>query len=247
MKKIVNLLSFLLIINFIILGNLLIKYNNNLDYISYAKNKHNDNYNLIISILKDVNKNNLIEYADHFNINKTKFLSNNNISKIAYTLSLPQKASFIAIYTLNNNEDLIFDGLIDNLSEVVSISSHDTFLSVEQKCEDLSLSSSEQKYIEFFKLEKNTYSRVFKKDIFIEKLYKDNDTSYKTCETSSIDYMTSSNPKIICITTLDTFSNEPSILDENSFDKLSSITKKQIYTYDNAKNKFIISNEEIIK
>ncbi|MGL6106563.1 hypothetical protein, partial [Romboutsia sp.] len=71
MKKIINLFCFLLIINLLILCNLLInKFNNDsLLPVSYAKTliHDNDNYNLILSILKDTNKNNLIKYVDYIN------------------------------------------------------------------------------------------------------------------------------------------------------------------------------------
>lgn len=102
MKKIINLLCFLLILNFLILGNLIIKNckNKNLLPIVYAKsfNHSNDNYNLIYKILKDANKDNLIKYIDYLELNVIDNIPNDKNNKIAFTLSSPDKSSFIALY-----------------------------------------------------------------------------------------------------------------------------------------------------
>ena len=252
MNKFINLLSFLLVISLLILGNLIVKqYNHrNLLPISYAKTvpHDNDNYNLIVSILKDTNKNNLIKYADYIELNIIESIPNYTKNKVAFTLSLPEQVSFIAIYTKTDGTNYTFEYLVDNLASVNDFYFYKDFLIVEQTDTNPSNEFSKREFFEIFIKEDTTFKSIFNKNIYSEKILKQNNDIYKELEKASIDYLAGDIPEILCIITTTTYKDNSSSSNfESESKKTNKITKKEIYSWDDSQNKFILSKEELIR
>ncbi len=252
MNKFINLLSFLLVISLLILGNLIVKqYNHrNLLPISYAKTipHDNDNYNLIVSILKDTNKNNLIKYADYIELNIIESIPNYTKNKVAFTLSLPEQVSFIAIYTKTDGTNYTFEYLVDNLASVNDFYFYKDFLIVEQTDTNPSNEFSKREFFEIFIKEDTTFKSIFNKNIYSEKILKQNNDIYKELEKASIDYLAGDIPEILCIITTTTYKDNSSSSNfESESQKTNKITKKEIYSWDDSQNKFILSKEELIR
>lgn len=252
MNKFINLLSFLLIINLLILGNLLIKQQNtsNLLPISYAETaKHNnDNYNLIVSILKDTNKNNLIQYANYFELNISENIPNMPKNNVAFTLSLPEQVSFIAIYNKVDSNNYKFECFIDNLFFVDNFYFSNNFLIVEHTDKNTSNDFSERKLFEIFIKENNTFKSIFRKNTYSEKLLSINKNNLKEIKNASIDYIPGNLPKVLCIITTTVYKCELSNLNnEESFEKIKELTKKEVYSFNSSSNTFKLSNDELIK
>lgn len=252
MNKLIKLLSFLLVINLLILGNLIIKQYNTVDLlpISYAQTaKHNnDNYNLITSILKDTNKNNLIKYADYFEIQITENIPNLPKSNIVFTLSLPEQVSFIAIYNKIDNNNYKFKYLIDDLSLINNFYFYNNFLIVEQIDKNESTEFNEKKLFEVFFKKNNTFVSVFKKNMYNEKIISKDNDNFKEIEISSIDYVPGDIPKILCIVTTSVYNLELfSSQKDKSPEKIKEITKKEVYNFNYSKNTFDLSSSNIIR
>lgn len=250
MNKIINLLSFLLIINLLILGNLLVKiYTHETALpISYAKDviRNNDNYNLILKILKDTNNENLIKYANYIEISVINEIPNDNNNKVAFTLSLPEQISFIAIYDKIDDNNLKYQCSINNLSTVNNFYFYKDFLIIEQKDSTSSDNLSQREFFEIFYKKNNKYISVFNKNIYNEKIDKKNNSGdlLKNIETSSIDYLEGSIPRILCITTITEYEGSHS---SEEFNEVKKNTMKEIYEWDDKNEKFIISTSENIK
>lgn len=252
MNKFINLLSFLLVISLLILGNLIVKQYNHRDLlpISYAKTipHDNDNYNLIVSILKDTNKNNLIKYADYIELNIIESIPNYTKNKVAFTLSLPEQVSFIAIYTKTDGTNYTFEYLVDNLASVNDFYFYNDFLIVEQTDTNPSNEFSKREFFEIFIKEDTTFKSIFNKNIYSEKILKQNNDIYKELERASIDYLAGDIPEILCIITTTTYKDNSSSSNfESESQKTNKITKKEIYSWDDSQNKFILSKEELIR
>lgn len=254
MKKIIGLLCTLLFINLLILGNLLIvKYNNNLHLlsVSYAKTSthSNDNYNLIIKILKDANKNNLIKYAEYIDLNIVESIPNDSENKIAFTLSLPQKVSFIAIYEKISDDNYKYQCSVDNLASINNFYFYRDFLIVEQHDSNSSTDFNKRKFFEIFSKRDGKYISVFSKNIYSEKLIKDTSTQdanpnlFKEVEISSIDYLEGDIARILCITTITRYNGIYSLLTSSyEFIETEKTTKKEIYQWNSEKEIFSIVN-----
>jgi len=162
----------------LILGNLLVKQYNHRDLlpISYAKTitHDNDNYNLIISILKDINKNNLIKYADYIELNIIESIPNYDDNKVAFTLSLPEQVSFIAIYSRIDDTNYMFEYLVDNLASINDLYFYKDFLIVEQTDTNASNEFTKREFFEIFIKEGTTFKPIFNKNIYSEKILKQN-------------------------------------------------------------------------
>ncbi len=249
MKRIINLLCFLLILNFLILGNLIIKsyQNKNLLPIVYAKSfKHsNDNYNLISRILKDANKDNLIKYIDYLELNIIDSIPNDTNNHIAFTLSSPDKNSFIVLYKkTNNNNNLKFEYIIDKLSTINSFYFYKDFLIVEQTNSTSSTNFTENEYLEVFYKIDNIYTSIFKKNIYNEKFKNIDSVNFKEIENSSIDCLNGDIPRLLCITTLTKYR---SLNDNEEFEEIDKTIKKEVFEWNNADKKFIKSELNDIK
>ncbi|MCR8746545.1 hypothetical protein [Romboutsia lituseburensis] len=252
MNKLIKLLSFLLVINLLILGNLIIKQYNTVDLlpISYAQTaKHNnDNYNLITSILKDTNKNNLMKYADYFEIQITENIPNLPKSNIAFTLSLPEQVSFIAIYDKIDNNNYKFKYLIDDLSLVDNFHFYNNFLIVEQTDKSVSTEFNDKKIFEVFSKKEDEFTSIFKKSTYSERIISKDNNNFKEIEISSIDYVLGDIPKILCIVTTSVYKLELFSSEKNeSLEKIKEITKKEVYDFNYDKNTFDLTNSDIIR
>lgn len=245
MKKIINLLSFLVIINLLVLANLLlIKYNTNINIIpvSYAKTfiHNNDNYNLIVNILKDANKNNFIKYAEYINLNFVPNIPNAPDNKVAFTLSLPQQVSFIAFYDKINNGEYEFSFIIDKLASIDKFYFYDDFLIIEQSDISASTKFNERRFLEIYSNINNEHLPVFSKDIYISKTIKDeeNNNTLQEIENSSIDFLDGDLPRILCITTKTLSKEKLSLLnDSKEYTEIDKKIIKEIYQW-NPKNNF---------
>jgi len=93
-----------------------------------------------------------------------------------------------------------------------------------------------------------TFKSIFNKNIYSEKILKQNNDIYKELEKASIDYLTGDIPEILCITTTTTYKDNSSSSNfESESKKTNKITKKEIYSWDDSQNKFILSKEELIR
>lgn len=257
MKKIINLLFLLLIINLLILSNLLIiRYNSNLNLIptSYAKTyiDNKDNYNLIVNILKDANKNNFIKYVDYIDINFTSTIPNAPKNMVAFTLSLPQQVSFIAFYNKISDSDYKFLFIIDDLSTIDDFYFYKDFLVVEQTDNNTLDNFEERSYIEIFYNKNDTYTSIFNKNIYSTKLIKnDEDTgssNLQYVESASIDYLDADIPRILCITTTIVNKEKLSLLNNSKeYTEIKKDIKKEIYQWDNNKEVFEITELDYTK
>lgn len=252
MNKFINLLSFLLLISLLILCNLIVKQYNHrtLLPISYAKTvtHDNDNYNLIVSILKDTNKNNLIQYADYIELNIIESIPNYTENKVAFTLSLPEQISFIAIYSKIDDTNYTFEYLVDNLASINDFYFYKDFLIVEQTDTNPSNEFSKREFFEIFIKEDTTFKSVFSKNIDSTKILKQNNDIYKELQKASIDYLDGDIPKILYIITTTTYKDNSSSSNfESESQETNKITKKEIYTWDNFQRKFILSKEELLR
>lgn len=197
---------------------------------------NNDNYTLIVKILKDANKDNLIPYANLINIEAIDNIPNSTTDNMAYVLSLPQQCSFIALYTTTNNKNYVFNGIIDNLATVTNLYYYKDFIVVEQTDSSLSTNFTKREFLEIFFNKNNNYISVFKKNIYMEKIIKDsncdNSKILKEVETSSIDYLEGNSPRILCVNT-STLYNGIFLNLTNSYEFIESKkdTKKEIYEW----------------
>ena len=230
-----NLIILLLMSFFIAIG---IQLPNN--YISMADDSivdyNNDNYTLIVNILKDANKDTLIPYANLINLETIKYIPNSTSNKIAYILSLPQQFSFIAIYDANDNSNYIFEGIIDNLSNIKNFYFYKNFIVVEQFDSDSSTNFTQREFLEIFFNKNNTYIPVFSKNIYMEKIIKntnsDNNDILKDIEISSIDYLEGDLPRILCINTITSYKGiYVNLTNSYEFIENKKTTKKEIYEW----------------
>ena len=242
MKNIITVLTFLILFNILIFANLLLYRYNNLNFVpvSFAKNyNHNDNYNLVLSILKDTNKNNLIPYIDYIELEKITTIPNDTKSKIAFKLSLPQQVSFIAFYDKKDTNKYEFQSCVDNLSSINHFYFYNDFLVVEQT--DCS-NSSKRNFFEVFFYKNNKYASVFNKNIYNEKIIKEkaSDNIIKEIETSSIDFVDGTVPKILCISTITKYKSYYPFGKEEEFMEIKKTTKKVVYQWNNNNKTFIV-------
>ena len=197
---------------------------------------NNDNYTLIVNILKDANKDTLIPYANLINLETIKYIPNSTSNKIAYILSLPQQFSFIAIYDTNDNSNYIFEGIIDNLSNIKNFYFYKNFILVEQFDSDSSTNFTQREFLEIYFNKNNTYIPVFSKNIYMEKIIKntnsDNNDILKDIEISSIDYLEGDLPRILCINTITSYKGiYVNLTNSYEFIENKKTTKKEIYEW----------------
>ncbi|SCH36623.1 MULTISPECIES: hypothetical protein [unclassified Romboutsia] len=197
---------------------------------------NNDNYTLIVKILKDTNKDNLIPYADLINIEVIDNIPNSTTNNMAYILSLPQQSSFIVLYTPTSNNNYVIDGIIDNVSTVINLYYYKDFIAVEQTDSSSSTNFTKREFLEIFFKKNKSYISVFKKNIYMEKIIKnsncDNNDILKEVETSSIDYLEGDFPRILCVNTL-TLYNGIFLNLTNSYEFIENKkdTKKEIFEW----------------
>lgn len=249
MKKIIKVLCFLIVINLLIFCNLLIKvYNNNiLLHVSYAKTSLNNNDKLILSILKDTNKNNLIEYIDYINLKVIDLLPNDKKNNTYFILSLPENVSFIAIYKKIDSGNYKYLYTIDNLSSIDNLYIYKNFLIIEQSTPNISSEFSNNKYFQIFTLKNNVYTSVFKKNIYSEKIIVNNNSTFREIEKSSIDCLDGEVPRILCVKTVTKYQKSYISDSENSFLELSKVTQKETYQWNFKNQEFNILKTEIIE
>ncbi|MEF9990758.1 MAG: hypothetical protein RRZ84_02940 [Romboutsia sp.] len=252
MKKIINLLSLILIINiFIFISLVFLNYNNtfNILPISYAKSStdSNDNYNLILDILKDTNKNNLKKYAQYIDITFIEHIKNDTTDKVAFTLSLPQQLSFVAIYNKISEGKYEFYCTLDDLATIDNLYFYNNFLVVEQTDSTSSTDFTRRKFLEIFYYKNDTYISIFEKNLDSTKIIKKNsskDSEIKEVEVSSIDFLNGEQTRILCVTTTTKYKeNDYSLNPNNELIELDKKTNKTIYEWDEKnKNFYMVEN-----
>lgn len=243
MKKIIYLLGYLLIFNILICLSLILDIYSNKNNITQTSLEiyisNNDNYNLIEQILKDSNKKDLIKFIDYIDLDINHTIENDNNNYTAFTITLPQDKSFIAIYKKNYNNTYTFLNLIDNLHHIDNFYFYNNFFIVEQTIKNSTDSENNRSFVEIFFKHENIYTSVFKRNIYIESndSYK-NDS--KIIVSSSIDFLDSDITKIVYV------SIYKSSNDSNVINNESEIIVKEIYEWNPNLNIFEIISKEII-
>ncbi|MDU6250035.1 MAG: hypothetical protein E6612_14115, partial [Paeniclostridium sordellii] len=99
MNKLINFLFYILIVNIIVSFLLIVDINSdngNIEESSILEAiSSNDNYNLIVQILKDTHKEDFIKYIDYMQLEIHKTIENDPNNFTAFTITLPQNKCFI--------------------------------------------------------------------------------------------------------------------------------------------------------
>lgn len=262
MRKLINIITNLLIINFCIflalfIYNLPIPNSIGENYIE-SYNNNEDNYNLITKILQDTKENDWVKYIDYIELQEYKNIANDKNNSKAFILSLPKKTSLIALYEKQGEDKYIYKSKITNLYPIENIYFYKDFLVVEQFNEEEITNPIKNEFIEVFLNTNNSFTSVFKKSIFLDKTYKkislnDNDdkdesTWVRYTENSSIDYLDETTPKIMAITSYVTYEGQSkNIPKEYEFEEIKNNMQKELYIWNNNIKKFeLLEKTEII-
>ena len=262
MRKLINIITNLLIINFCIfialfIYNLPILTNLNESYIE-SYNYNEDNYNLISKILQDTNEKDWVKYIDYIELKEYKNIANDKNSSTAFILSLPKKTSLIALYEKQSEDNYIYKSKITNLSPIQNIYFYKDFLVVEQLIDEEITDPIKNEFIEVFLNTNNNFLSVFKKSIFLDKTYKkmsmeDNDDNVKSTwvrytENSSIDYLDETIPKIMAITSYVTYEGKSKSMPKNyELKETKNNMQKELYVWNNDTQKFELIEKTEIK
>lgn len=192
---------------------------------------NSDNYNLIVQILKDTNKEDFIKYTDYMQLDIRKTIENDKNNYTAFTVTLPQNKSFIAFYKKNNDNTYSFNSIVDNLDEINDFYFFNDFLIVEQSCENKNNHLNDNEFVEIFSKEKSSYISKLEKNIYVEVSNVSNNS--KNILSATIDFLEDNPPKILYVKT---YLNE----EDNSIKEVS----KEVYTWDPDLNQFIIHEKE---
>lgn len=249
MKKLIDLLIYLLIFNTLIFLTLLLDvYSNKNDITQSAIETSiasNDNYNLIERILKDVNKKDLIKFIDHIELNIDQSIENDKYNYTSFTITLPQSKSFIALYKKNNDNTYTFCSLIDNLYSVDNFYFYNDFFIVEESIDNSAYSKNNKEFVEVFFKHNNMYICVLTKDTYEEIIDKDN-KDCKTILSASIDFLDGDITKILYVSTYKTVNFSNKINTSNEIVEKNSKVTKEIYEWSPDLNSFNLSSKEII-
>ncbi|MGL5507961.1 MAG: hypothetical protein ACRDB0_08680, partial [Paraclostridium sp.] len=122
MRKLIDLLIYLLIFNILICLTLLLDIYSSKNDITQTSIEmsiaNNDNYKLIEQILKDTNKKDLLKFIDYIDLNINQSIENDKNSYTSFSITLPQNKSFIALYKKNTDNTYTFFSLVDNLYHI---------------------------------------------------------------------------------------------------------------------------------
>ena len=234
MKKLINFLFYILILNILISLLLVLDISssrNNIQSDIVESLSNNDNYNLIVQILKDTSKEDFIRYIDYMQLDIDKNIENAPNDYIAFTIRLPQNKAFIAFYIKNKDNTYSFDSIVDNLDNIDGFYFYKDFLIVAQSCEDKTTYSNDKKFIEVFYQQGLQYSSKLKKDLYLEKI--DLEGSEKIIISGSMDFLDDYPPQILYISTISTN-------DSNCSKDIS----KELYTWDNDLRQFTMRQKE---
>ena len=236
MKKLITFLLYVLIVNILVSLLLIININSNKCSIKESAitkaMSNNDNYTLIVQILKDTHKEDFIKHIDYMQLNIFKNIENDTNNFTAFNITLPQNKSFIAFYKKNSDNTYSFDCIVDNLCNIDNFYFYKNFLVIEQISEDDNNYLNDKKFIEIFYKEKSIFVSKLKKDLYIEIIDLENDD--KSILSASMDFLDDNPPKILYVSTV------------SSMDKaLDKKILKELYIWDNNLNKFIISKDSI--
>lgn len=248
MKKLIDLLIYLLIFNLLICLTLLLDIYSSKNNITQTAIEisisNNDNYNLIEQILKDTNKKDLIKFIDYINLDINQSIENDKNNYTSFTITLPQNKSFIALYKKNSDTTYTFFSLVDNLYSIDDFYFYNDFFIVEQNINNLAKTENNKKFVDVFFNHGNMYVPVFTKDIYTELQVTDNN-DYKTIVSSSIDFLDDTIIKILYVSTYTTVnaSNKANTTENNN---KSDKVIKEIYEWNSNLNKFEIIDTEII-
>lgn len=249
MKKLINLLIYLLIFNILLCLTLLLDiYSNKNDITQTAIEisiSSNDNYNLIEQILKDTNKKDLIEFIDYIKLDIDQSIENDNSNYTSFTITLPQNKSFIALYKKNNDNTYTFCSLIDSLCEVENFYFYSNFFVVEQYIKNSASSEGNKQFVEVFFNHGNTYIPVFIKDTYIE-LNTSDKKDYKAVISSSIDFLDAEKIKVLYVSTYKIINTQNKIGANIEANDKSGKVIKEVYEWNDRLNTFELVNKETI-
>lgn len=226
----------MLIVNILVSLLLIININSNKHSIKESSItkaiSNNDNYNLIVQILKDTHKENFIKHIDYMQLNIFKNIENDTNNFTAFNITLPQNKSFIAFYKKNSDDTYSFNCIVDNLCNIDNFYFYKNFLVIEQNSEDDSNYLNDKKFIEIFYKEKSIFVSKLKKDLYAQITNLENDN--KSILSASMDFLDDNPPKILYVYNI-------SPLDKTSDKKVL----KELYIWNNTLNKFTISEDSI--
>ncbi|MGL5748944.1 MAG: hypothetical protein ACRCXT_00335 [Paraclostridium sp.] len=241
MKKIIKLLLYLLVFSLLISLTLLLDIYSSKNDITLATIEmsisNNDNYNLINQILKDINKKDLIKYIDYVDLRVTQNIENDVHNLIAFTVSLPEDKSFIALYKKNIDNTYSFFSLIDNLYYVNKFYFYNSFFIVEQTIDTSTNSNENKTIVEIFFNTNNLYVSVLTKDIYKEITDSENN---KTVFSASIDFLGESAKTLIYVYS----TSRGSINDSDLEDDMSVV--KEFYEWNSDTCKFSLLDKEVL-
>ncbi|AUN13289.1 hypothetical protein [Paraclostridium sordellii] len=239
MNKLINFLFYILIVNIIVSFLLIVDINSdngNIEESSILEAiSSNDNYNLIVQILKDTHKEDFIKYIDYMQLEIHKTIENDPNNFTAFTITLPQNKCFIAFYKKNKDATYSFDCIVDNLEKVDDFYFYKDFLVIEQNLENKDNYLNHKKFIEIFYKDKFTYESKLKKDLYIE--LENFESDNKNTLSATMDFLDDIPPKILYVCTT-----------SNSSSDLPKEVSKELYIWDDSLNQFIINkNNNLIK
>ncbi|MGL5694538.1 MAG: hypothetical protein ACRCXA_10705, partial [Peptostreptococcaceae bacterium] len=147
---------------------------------------------------------------------------------------LPQQSSFIALYSYDNNNNLIHEGIIDNLSNIENFYYYKNFLVIEQSDSSYATNFTQRNFVDIFFKKNNKYISVFNKNIYSEKIIDNpsNNEVTKKLEVASIDYLEGELPRIICINTTTIFKGfRTNLSNSYEFKEENKSTDKEIFEW----------------
>lgn len=231
MKKLVTFLLYILIVNILASLLLIIDINSTKGNIKESAIieaiSNNDNYNLIVQILKDTHKEDFIKYIDYMQLEIHKTIENDKNDYTAFTITLPQNKCFIAFYKKNNDSTYSFNSIVDNLDYVKDFYFHKNFLVIEQNSQDRDNYLNDKEFIEIFYKEKFTYTSKLKKDLYVEIVNLENNN--KNVLSGSIDFLDDTPPKILYVATT-----------SNAENQSNKEISKEVYIWDETLTQFIL-------
>ncbi|MGL4797646.1 MAG: hypothetical protein ACRC1Y_06430 [Paraclostridium sp.] len=248
MRKLIDLLIYLLIFNILICLTLLLDIYSSKNDITQTSIEmsiaNNDNYKLIEQILKDTNKKDLLKFIDYIDLNINQSIENDKNSYTSFSITLPQNKSFIALYKKNTDNTYTFFSLVDNLYHIDDFYFYNDFFIVEQSVINSANNANDKQFVDIFFNHGNMYISVLTKDIYKEFQISDN-KDFKTIVSSSIDFLDDDIIKILYVSTYKTI-NYLSKVNNNENNAKSDKIIKEIYEWNPSLNKFEIINTEII-
>ncbi|KXZ40108.1 hypothetical protein SAMN05661008_01313 [Alkalithermobacter thermoalcaliphilus JW-YL-7 = DSM 7308] len=263
MKKIICILSLLLLINIFTLA--FRSYSNIIpigivDSYLNSENvyeKQQLKKQIITSILNATGYDKWLEYVDYIDMKIYKNINDSDKKEeILFALNLSKDSALIAIYEKLNNTTYLYKNKITNLVPVKNVTFLNNFLAIEQVIDERFGAFFIDNFIQIYLYDDNVYKSVFKQSVDYEEIYKaiwvdknaPDNLWNKTKIVASIDYLDEDPFKILYIVTTSRYKAESASFpkDEN-FKKESEKTEKHLYVWDQQRKSFVLKEKTDIK